>query len=92
MGSKVRRDSLSHTYIVNNEYISPTFFKFGGKLNFINRIFVYKILLIFIRFLNDICIFRMLCLVIVKDGAKPCEVIVFVKGGIITNFVRIKIF
>ena len=64
----------------------------GGKLIFVNRTFVYKICIIVVIIFDYICIFWMLCLVIVKDGAEPCEVIVFVKGGVITNFVRIKIF
>lgn len=90
--SKVRRDSFIHTPIVNNEYISLTFFELGGKLDFVNRIFVYKVLLIFIRFLNDIGVFRMFFFIVVEDCAEPCKVIVLVKGGVITNFVRIKIF
>ena len=81
-----------HTPIVNDEYIGLSLLEPGGKLDFVNRTFVYIVCVIYIRFLNDICIFRMLCLVIVKDCAEPCKVIVLVKGGVITNFVRIKIF
>lgn len=81
-----------HTPIVNDEYISLTFFESGGKLIFVNRMFAYILCVIYIRFLNDIRIFRMLCLVIVKDGAEPCEVIVFVKISVVTNGVWIKVF
>ena len=80
-----------HTPIVNDEYIGLTFFKLGCKFIFVNRIFVYKICFIFVCFLNDICIFRMLCLVIIKDCAEPCEVIVFVKISVVTNGVWVKI-
>ena len=78
-----------HTPIVNDEYIGLTFFKLGCKFIFVNRMFAYKICFIFVRFLNDICIFRMLCLVIVKDCAESCEVIVFVKGIIFADSIRI---
>ena len=40
----------------------------GGKLIFVNRTFVYKICIIVVIIFDYICIFRMLCLVIVKDA------------------------
>ena len=78
-----------HSNIVDRKYISPTFFKLGGKLDFVNRTFVYIVCVIYIRFLNDICVFRMLCLVIIKNCAEPCKVIVFVKRIIFTDSIRI---
>ena len=65
-----------------------TLLESGGKLDFVNRTFVYKICIIVVIIFDYICIFRMLCLVIVKDCAEPCEVIVFVKGIIITDCIN----
>lgn len=64
----------------------------GGKLIFVNRTFVYKICIIVVIIFDYICVFRMFFFIVVEDCAEPCKVIVFVKGGVITNFVRIKIF
>ena len=61
-----------HTPIVNDEYIGLSLLEPGGKLDFVNRTFVYIVCVIYIRFLNDICIFRMLsynkCIASRNDG------------------------